>query len=129
MLYSRPNIFGLEALKAAYGYGEPWLEELIDYLQGNLDHLISFVGHNMPALKVIRPQGTYLAWIDCRTLNLGSLQPCEFFKKQAGLAFNDGLEYGPGGEGFIRVNMACPRPILSKALQDMVRALNNITVK
>ncbi|MBS4021342.1 MAG: pyridoxal phosphate-dependent aminotransferase [Dethiobacter sp.] len=120
--YSRPNVFGLEAVHSAYDYGEPWLESLIIYIRDNLDFLTEYLNNKIPILKVIQPEGTYLAWIDCRELKMET-QELEKFFLSAGVFLNQGYAFGPGGAGFIRLNLACPRSTLEEALQRIERAI------
>lgn len=118
-----PNIFAIEALEAAYNHGELWLEELIDYLQGNLDYLKEFINVNLPELKLINPEGTYLVWLDCSTLKKTSKELHEFFMEKAKVWFDEGYIFGSGGESFQRINIACPRTILEEALRRLQIAL------
>jgi cysteine-S-conjugate beta-lyase len=116
------NIMGLTAALAAYRDGQEWLEQLLAYLQGNRDFLYEFVNHELPGIKMGKPEGTYLGWLDCREASLEG-GPYEFFLKTAGVALNDGSTFGPGGEGFVRINFGCPRSMLVEALEKMKAAL------
>ncbi len=116
------NLLGLVAGKAAYEEGQEWLDQLMRYLEYNRDLLTRFVNEELPGIKMFRPEGTYLAWLDCREAQLGK-SPCEFFIEKARVGTNDGSAFGPGGEGFIRLNFGCPRPMLMDALMAMKRAL------
>ncbi|WP_234124289.1 MalY/PatB family protein [Clostridium hydrogenum] len=119
-----PNIFGIEGLIAAYNEGEEWLDQLLEYLEGNLDFLISFISENMPKLKVVKPEATYLIWIDCRSLGISSK---EFSKKlllEGKLRINYGSIYGDNGEGFIRINIACPRELLKEGLERLKKVVS-----
>lgn len=120
------NIFGLEAARAAYEHGEPWLEELLSYLEGNIDLLTGFIGAELPSIRVERPEGTYLAWLDCRELmeKTGSLK--DFFISKAGIGMNDGTEFGQEGAGFQRLNFACPRAMLEEGLHRMEHAIKTL---
>ncbi len=118
------NIFGLLAAQVAYQEGEEWLQELLLYLKANRDYLLDFAHQHLPGVHIGRPQGTYLAWLDCRKANLPTT-PYRFFLEKARVALNDGDKFGPGGEGFVRLNFACPRPLLQQALERMSEALQN----
>ncbi len=120
------NLFGLTGLEAAYKYGDEWLEQLLDYLQGNLDFTIKYFQENIPKIKVIKPQGTYLLWLDCRGLGMDDKTLSDFMKKQAKLGLDDGFMFGAGGSGFERMNIACPRSILKDALQRIEKAVKNL---
>ncbi len=124
--FSRPNIFGLEALEAAYTYGEPWLEALLSYLEGNLEFLTNYIEEKIPPLKVIRPEGTYLVWLDCRELGMTAAELENFMRTKVGLALNEGYIFGSGGEGFERINIACPRSLLKTALQKLEKAVREL---
>ncbi|MFA6404305.1 MAG: MalY/PatB family protein [Salinivirgaceae bacterium] len=120
------NIFGTEALIAAYEQGEPWLNELLVYLKNNIAFLDNYLKNEIPILKLIIPESTYLLWIDCRALNMNSKELNEFFIQKAKVAINEGSMFGPGGEGFIRINVGCPKAIVEKALTQIKIAVNNI---
>jgi cysteine-S-conjugate beta-lyase len=121
--FSRPNIFGQAAVEAAYTHGEDWLEELLLYVQGNVDYFLQYVRDHMPILNIIPPEGTYLVWVDCRGLGLNDKELRDFLLHKAGVGFNSGHPFGPGGEGFVRVNIACPRATLANALKKLEEAL------
>ncbi|RPI74515.1 MAG: putative C-S lyase, partial [Desulfobacteraceae bacterium] len=122
-----PNIFGLLAAEAAYEFGEPWLEELLVYLETNRDLLVDFISEHIPALQAINPEGTYLAWLDGRTLGLGD-DLNAFFAAKAKVGFSDGIPFGPEGRGFQRINFACPRSRLLQALRNMEKAVKARTL-
>lgn len=111
-----PNLMGLVACKAAYQHGEDWLEQVLEYLAGNFQFLDDFLQKNIPQVKLIQPQGTYLAWVDFRGVGLSTQEINHRIIDQAHLWFNDGAIFGAGGEGFQRINLACPRPILEQTL-------------
>ncbi|WP_373899545.1 MalY/PatB family protein [Haloimpatiens sp. FM7315] len=123
---SSPNIFAPIALEAAYTEGEPWLLELLDYLQENLEYLMDFFEKRIPKLKVIKPEGTYLIWIDCSNLNMTGEELREFFINKCKLALDDGFIFGKAGDSFERINIACPRALLKKALEGIEKAVNNL---
>ncbi|OGO30940.1 MAG: cystathionine beta-lyase [Chloroflexi bacterium RBG_16_56_11] len=110
------NIFGLVAMEAAYLYGDEWLEQLLDYLQGNMEFTLRYCARNIPQIKVTRPQGTYLLWLDCRRLGLDDMALRSFMREKARVGLDDGFLFGKGGSGFQRMNIACPRVILEEAV-------------
>lgn len=116
------NLMGQVAAEAAYRDGGDWLVQLLRYLEGNRDYLSDFVQGELPGLSMAKPQGTYLAWLDCRETKIPG-NPYEFFLEKAGVAFNDGKIFGRGGEGFVRINFGCPRSTLAEALERMKCAL------
>ena len=121
-----PNVFGLTAMEAAYRFGDEWLEQLLDYLQGNLDITIEYFEKRIPKIKVIKPQGTYLVWLDCRELGKDNMALRSFMREKARVGFDDGFLFGAGGAGFQRMNIACPRAILEEALRRIEAAVNSL---
>ena len=119
-----PSFLGIAALEAAYRHGEEWLEELLVYLAGNRDYLRQFIQDQVPDIRMTELEGTYLAWLDCRGLKITGCSLAEFFAKKAKIAVNDGQWFGPGGEGFIRFNIRCPRPLLEEGLERIKKALD-----
>lgn len=117
------NIFGLEAAIAAYTYCEEWLDELLVYLEGNLDMLVKYFQNNIPQIKVIRPEATYLAWLDCNELPVPAEKLKEFFVNEAGVGLNDGVTFGKEGHGFQRLNFACQRTVLEDGLERIRNAV------
>lgn len=120
------NIFGIEAFLAAYKYGEDWLKALMEYIEANYDFATDFLKRNIPLLRAIKMEGTYLMWLDCRKLGLDQKELVELFVR-AGVALNDGSLFGHGGEGFLRMNIGCPRLLLQKALLKMQKAVDALT--
>ena len=118
------NVFGNVASEAAYTYGDEWLEQLLDYLDGNITTLIDFAEKNLPQIKVIRPEATYMAWLDFSKTGMNSKELKEFVIEKAGLGLNEGVQFGPGGEGYMRINLACPRQTLIKALNQLKLAFS-----
>ncbi|MDR1604847.1 MAG: pyridoxal phosphate-dependent aminotransferase [Gracilibacteraceae bacterium] len=115
--YSQPSLMGLVACRAAYSAeGAAWLEALLAYLGGNMA-LVRAWAAEWPEIRFIEPEGTYLAWIDCRGLGLSPDALAETIEQKAGLWLDDGRIFGPGGEGFQRLNTACPRSVLAGALE------------
>ncbi len=116
------NIMGHVAALAALNEGQEWLEQVLEYLQGNRDHLSEYVRENLPAIGMCRVEATYLAWLDCRGAGIRG-NPSQFFLKHARVALSDGADFGRGGEDFVRLNFACPRKRLVQALKQMKNAL------
>jgi len=126
-IQSGPNVFGLVALEAAYRHGDEWLEQLLDYLQGNLEFLIEYFQKKIPKIKVIRPEGTYLVWLDCRELGMDTQELRGFIRNKAKVGLDDGFLFGPNGAGFQRINIACPRATLAEALKRIEKAVAMIS--
>jgi cystathionine beta-lyase len=110
------NLMGYTAALAAYRDGQPWLDEILNYLESNRDYLAKIMAERLPHLPLTSPEGTYLAWLDCRPANLPEA-PAQQLLKQARVVFNDGAMFGPGGEGFVRINFGCPRVTLEQAIE------------
>lgn len=119
------NLLGWVAALAAYQHGQEWLDQLLVYLQSNRDYLCNYVTSELPGISMIKPEATYLAWLDCRTVEVDAAKtdPYHFFLEKARVALNDGVLFGKGGEGFVRLNFGCPRSVLVDALQRMKAAL------
>ena len=115
------NSLGLIACEAAYRHGEPWLDELLVYLRGNHQFLEQAASEYMPELRVFKADALYLAWIDCRRLGLSDSGLDQFMLNEAGIWPVNGQCFGSGGEGFVRINLACPRQLLSTAV-DRIRS-------
>ncbi len=122
----RPNLFGLAAMEAAYLYGDEWLGEMLEYLEGNLNMILSYFEKRIPRIQIIKPQGTYLIWLDCRALGLDDTALREFIRQKAKVGLDDGFLFGKGGSGFQRMNIACPRGILEEALSRIENAVNGL---
>jgi cystathionine beta-lyase len=118
------NILGQVAALAGYREGKGWLDQVIAYLQKNRDFLYRAVPERLPGVRMTKMEGTYLAWLDCRKAGIPG-NPFQFFLREAKVALNDGGEFGKGGEGFVRLNFACPRKMLNKALEKMSGAMKN----
>ena len=112
-----PNVFGLAAQTAAYNEGEEWLEQLLEYLAGNLDFMENFITSELPEVKFRRPEGTYLAWLDFSVYGFTTEELQNRMKNKAGVALDDGYIFGDGGEPCQRINFACPRSVLIKAME------------
>ena len=117
------NVFGYTAAFAAYRDGQPWLDELLRYLEANRDFVAGYVRSRLPGVSVFPPEATYLAWLDCRNAGDAGRDPFRFFLERGRVALNDGTLFGPGGTGFVRLNFGCPRSLLAQALDRMRGAL------
>jgi cystathionine beta-lyase len=111
------NPFSLAAFEAAYAEGEPWLDALLAYLQQTRDFVATTLQQSLPGIRLIPPQGTYLLWLDCQSLDLDDRQLQRLFVEQAGLGLSPGLHFGKQGRGFMRMNIATPRANVEQALQ------------
>ena len=117
------NIMGYAAALAAYRDGHEWLQQLMRYLEANRDFLADYVRTHLPGVTLVAPEGTYLAWLDCRNAGPAAADPFTFFLERAKVAFNDGALFGRGGQGFVRLNFGTPRSLLTEGLERMRRAL------
>ena len=120
------NIFGTIAMETAYSQGGDWLDQLLVYLKGNADLLVDYTASNLPGISVRPPEATYLAWLDMKNLGMKSKQLREFMTRDARIGCNDGPSFGPGGSGYQRLNFACPRSTLEKALHQLKQAVEKI---
>ncbi|CDG65256.1 MAG: cysteine-S-conjugate beta-lyase [Methanobacterium sp.] len=120
-----PNLFGYTALEAAYRDGDEWLEQVLEYLEGNLEFLTSYFKKRIQGIDVIETEGTYLAWLDCRELGMDDQRLQSFFRNKAKVAVEDGYIFGKSGSGFVRMNFALPRSIL----EDGLRRIEDAVVK
>ena len=121
--YSQLNLFGLVASQAAYEGGHEWLKELNEYLRSNLDFIRVFLQKRLPPVRLIEPEGTYLVWLDCRALSLNDEEREDLIVRKAGLWLDSGRMFGKCGEGFERINIACPRQTLETAVHRILEAL------
>ncbi len=121
--YGEPNAMAEVAAKAAYGQGEPWLTELLSYLEENLRRTRSFLAEHLPQVKLIEPEGTYLLWLDCRGTGFSPEEQDEAIIQRGRIWLDEGRIFGAGGEGFQRINMACPWAILEEGLKRLAFAL------
>ncbi len=118
---SQPSLFGVAATKAAYKYGAEWMDELKLYLKGNVDLVREYL-KDMPKIKLIEPEGTYLIWVDFRELGLDKEARDEFIEEKAKLWLNVGSIFGEDGTGFERFNLACPRATVKEAMERLKKA-------
>ncbi|MDD3174753.1 MAG: pyridoxal phosphate-dependent aminotransferase [Herbinix sp.] len=126
--YCQLNTLGLVASKAAYQYGEPWLNELKAYLYDNLNFVRDFLKERLPMIKLVEPQGTYLIWLDFSQLNYSKKEMEDLIVNKAKLWLDPGHIFGKDGEGFERINIACPREILKKAFEQLENAINEMMI-
>ena len=117
------TIFAFTATKAAYTYGAEWLQQMRSYVIENVNFVDEYLKKNIPQIKVYRPQASFLVWLDCRKLKLAQPELVQLFEDKAGLALNDGTMFGKEGEGFMRLNIGCPRSILNQALESLKKAI------
>jgi cystathionine beta-lyase len=114
--------FAQDAVEAAYNEGEAWLDEMMAYVKGNLDYALNYFAEYLPEVKPLKPEGTYLLWLDCRELGLDAKGLKEVMFRQAKVAFSEGSVFGTEGEGWLRINLACPRSLLEQALKQFCAA-------
>jgi cystathionine beta-lyase len=119
------NVLSAAAIEAAYNQGGEWLDDLLTYLQGNVDFLRSYLSENLPQVNLIEPEGTYLVWLDFKTLGLDAKALEQFVAQEAKLALNPGYWFGREGAGYARMNIACPRSVLREAMRRLTEAIRN----
>lgn len=121
------NLFGMVASEAAYTHGKEWLDQMLDYVKGNLDYMETYIKEKIPQIEMIRPEATYLVWLDFRKLSMTNEKLKSFVLQKAKLGLNDGPVFGPGGDGFQRMNVACPRAYVVEAMQRLEKAMKKIS--
>ena len=124
MEINKNNVFTTASMLAAYTEGEPWLDQVITYLQGNIDTLRDFLQQRVPTVELVEPEGTYLLWLDFSALGLEPRALAQFLAEKARIASNPGHWFGREGAGFARINIACPRSVLLEALENLEQAVN-----
>lgn len=122
---SEGHLFAYLSVAAAYSNGTEWLDQVLAYIQSNIDFTDAFLSEYIPDIKMIRPQASYLVFLDCRMLGLNQKELVDLFVDGAHLALNDGTMFGKEGEGFMRLNVAYPRSVLEKALKQLKKACDN----
>ena len=122
----RNNPFSLVAFEAAYNKCEDWLEELIAHLDGNMQYVVDFINERIPEIKTVKPEGTYLMWLDFNGIGIPQDKIQEFLINEAKVAMNDGGTFGENGKGFARMNVACPRYMVEEAMEKIEKAVKNI---
>lgn len=124
--FSEGHLLAYIGAAAAYTHGEEWLEQMLDYIKGNIDFTESYLKKYIPKIGMIRPQASYLIFLDCRALNLSQTELNKLFAEKAHLALNDGTMFGKPGAGFMRLNIGCPRSVLEQALRQLMVAVNEM---
>ena len=117
------NIFAYEATRAVYLHGREWLDQMLAYVQGNIDLVARFLAERVPAIRPMLPEASFLVFLDCRGLGMEGDDLQRFFIERVKVGMNDGRMFGPGGEGFLRLNVACPRSTVEEALRRMEAAI------
>lgn len=124
--FDEPNIFSPIATVAAYRNGREWMEQMLAYVEKNVDYVVEFCRNEIPCIKPLRPEASFLVWLDCRGLGLPQEQLVDLFVNRAHLALNDGAMFGPGGEGHMRLNVGTPRALLQEAMERLKKAVNEV---
>ena len=122
----RNNCFSLVAMETAWNEGEEWLDQVIDYIEGNMKFVKDYIDNNIPKIKVQLPESTYLMWLDCTNLGMKPYELEDFMVNKAGVGLNNGSNFCRGLEGFMRMNVACPRSVLEKALVQIKKAVDEL---
>lgn len=120
-------IFSPIATIAAFKDGEEWRREMLEYIEGNIEYIVNYCAREIPAIRPLRPQASFLVWLDCRALGLSHEELVSLFVEKAGLALNDGEMFNPGGEGFMRMNVASSRKVLERAMEQLRNAVEEIS--
>lgn len=120
------TMFAPVATVAAFTHGEEWRKDMLSYVEGNIDFIIDYCKQYIPQIHPVRPQASYLLWLDCRGLGITHPELIDLFEKKAGLALNQGAMFGKEGEGFMRLNVGCPRATLQQALEQLRKAVEEL---
>ena len=121
-----PNSLANRAIEACYTYGDEWVDQLNEYLTQNAELVIQYLGEHAPSIDVVKPEGTYLMWLDCRRLGLTSQEIVDRLVKEQGMAIGSGAGYGDNAEGFLRLNIGCPRATLQQGLEKLARFVSDL---
>ena len=122
----RNNAFSVTAVETAFREGEEWLDQLLPYLSENFDFVVNYCERHIPKIKTYAPDATYLMWLDCRALGLSNQELHDFMIQKARLGLNDGCAFGRSLNGYMRLNAACPRAVLERALHQLEAAVNSL---
>ena len=120
------NIFGTAALEVAYNEGEQWLDEVMEYIAGNIDYVGKFLEENCPKIRHYKQQGTFLMWLDCRELGLDHKAMLDFWTNEARIGANDGATFGEEGRGFVRLNIGTSRAVIEQAMAQLKEAYDKL---
>lgn len=126
--FNHGAIFSYTALIAAYTHGAEWRWQMLDYIIQNVDFVDEYLKNNIPQIKTYRPQASFLVWLDCSGLGLKHKELIRLFIDRAGLALNDGVIFGFEGNGYMRLNVGCPRSLLEKALKQLNAAISQLCI-
>jgi len=118
------NIFAYEATVACYEEGEAWRIAMLEYVQDNIDYVMNYLIEFIPRIKPMRPEASFLMWLDCKELGMETDELHRFFAQKAGLGLNKGTVFGPGGEHHLRINVATPRKIIEQAMMQLNKAIS-----
>lgn len=121
---AEPNAFAVDAAVAAFTKGDPWLDALREYIAGNKQLVGEFINQNLPKIKAVCSEATYLVWIDCKSLPGDGETICRYLREKTGLYLSEGRQYGKGGEHFLRMNVACPRSLVEEGLNRLQKGMD-----
>lgn len=124
--FSAPMMISAVGAEEAYRHGRLWLDEMLNYVEGNLEFACDYVEKNIPGVKIIRPEASFLVWVDFRSLKLNQKELMNLLLDKAHIAMNDGTMFGRQGEGFARLNIGCPQSVLADALQHIKTAVEAV---
>ncbi|MCF0168524.1 MAG: hypothetical protein HUJ93_07810 [Bacteroidales bacterium] len=127
--FNAPLQLPCAATEAAYSKGAKWRLKMLAYVEENVRFVSDYLAVNIPQISVVQPQASFLIWLNCKMLGLAHDDLIDLFVNKAGLALNDGEAFGPGGEGYMRLNAGCPRAILEKALIQLKAAVETTKSK
>jgi cystathionine beta-lyase len=123
---AKSNAFANTAWQIAYEHGDEWLENMLSYLQGNIAFITDFLQNQLTEIKLPKPEGTYQIWLDFRSLGMDNDKLAKFLATEAKIALNPGYTYGPGGDGFARMNIASPLPMIKKGMEQLKDAIDRL---
>ena len=121
--FSAPMMISIVGAEEAYRHGRAWLGEMLAYVESNLEFACDYVSRNIPGVRIIRPEASFLLWVDFRGLGLCQSELMDMLLDKAHIALNDGTMFGSQGEGFARLNIGCPRSVLAEALDHIRQAV------